>query len=92
MTMSSLSAASRVQMWTTRKRSPESPRRLSATVLTSAVRLHQRFSLRPQVMTPSSESLPLAHIGPERYIAKQSTEDQLFSPAEVQEIICRQLF
>ena len=50
-----------------------------STVLTSAVRLHQRSSLRAHVAMVLSESLPLAHIGPERYIAKQSTEYQLLS-------------
>jgi hypothetical protein len=79
-TMSSLSAASKVQIFDTLRRSSGFPRRLNATVLTSAVRLHQRSSLRAHLAIVLSETLPWAHIGPERYMAKQSTEDQLLSP------------
>src|SRR5580704_12183587 len=55
-TMSSLSVVRREQIFSTLRRSSGFPRRLSATVLTSAVRLHQRSLLRAHVATILSES------------------------------------
>jgi hypothetical protein len=91
-TMSSRSGASRVQIFATLRRSSGSPRRLSATVLTSAARLYQRSLLRAHVAIVLSESVPRTHIGPGRIMAKPSTEDQLLSPLPSfrrSSIVCR---
>jgi hypothetical protein len=80
-TRSLRSAANRAKISTTLRVSSASPRRLKTTVLTSAVRLHHICPLLAQAWMTPSGILPCSQVGPERYIAKQSTGDQRFIPA-----------